>query len=215
MRGGAATMSLWGRVFARFYDRLMADSERAGLADRRLALLSQAAGSVLEIGAGTGVNLAHYPPALGELVLVEPEEPMARRLEPRAAAATSPARVVRARAEAIPVPDASFDVAVTTLALCTVGDLPQTLAELRRVLKPGGRLLFLEHVRAEDPGLARWQDRLHPLWLRVGHGCNCNRATLEQIRAAGFTVEQVERTSLPKAAPFLRPMIVGSALSGP
>jgi SAM-dependent methyltransferase len=177
----------------------MAGQERAGLADVRKELLSHAFGSVVEVGAGTGANLAHYPPAVCQLVLVEPEEPMARRLERRVCETSVPARVVRAPAEAIPLPDASFDVAVCTLVLCTVGDLQR------------GRLLFLEHVRAADPALARWQDRLHPLWVRVGHGCHCNRATLDEIAAAGFTIDEVERSQIPKAPAIVRPMIIGSA----
>jgi ubiquinone/menaquinone biosynthesis C-methylase UbiE len=189
----------------------MARQERAGLADRRHELLSRAYGSVVEVGAGTGANLAHYPAAVRELVLLEPEEPMARRLEGRLGETSVAAHVVRAPAEAIPLPDASFDVAVCTLVLCTVPDLRRALGELRRLLKPGGCLLFLEHVRAEDPALARWQDRLHPLWVRVGHGCHCNRATLEEIGAAGFTIDEVERSRIPKALPIVRPMIVGSA----
>jgi ubiquinone/menaquinone biosynthesis C-methylase UbiE len=189
----------------------MAGQERAGLAEMRQELLSHAFGSVVEVEAGTGANLAHYPSAVRKLVLVEPEEPMARRLERRVGETSVPARVVRAPAEAIPLPDASFDVAVCTLVLCTVGDQQRGLAELRRVLKPGGRLLFLEHVRAGDLALARWQDRLHPLWVRVGHGCHCNRATLEEMAAAGFTIDEVERSQIPKAPAIVRAMIIGSA----
>jgi ubiquinone/menaquinone biosynthesis C-methylase UbiE len=204
-------MSVWGRVFASMYDRMMAGTEEAGLSERRRALLSAAHGAVIEIGAGTGVNLDKYPPAVTELVLAEPEEPMAKRLEAHLSRASVPARVVRAPAESLPFADGSFDVAVCTLVLCTVGDQPQALSELRRVLKPDGKLLFLEHVRADDPGVARWQDRLHPLWVRCGHGCHCNRATLKGLGAAGFEVERVEHGKLPKAPPIVRPMIVGSA----
>jgi ubiquinone/menaquinone biosynthesis C-methylase UbiE len=120
-------------------------------------------------------------------------------------------RIVQAPAEAIPLPDNSFDFAVATLVLCTVRDPQQVLSELRRVLKPGGRLLFIEHVRAEDPNTAKWQDRVQPLWLRIGHGCHCNRATLELIQASGFVVESVEHGRLPKAAPIVKPMIAGVA----
>jgi ubiquinone/menaquinone biosynthesis C-methylase UbiE len=207
-------VSVWGRIFAAAYDRLLAGSEQAGLADRREALLGEAHGAVIEVGAGTGLNLSHYPAAVTELTLLEPEEPMARRLEHRASGTPLATRVLRAPAEAIPFPDASFDVAVCTLVLCTVRDPRQALSELRRVLKPGGRLLFLEHVRAEDPRLSRWQDRLHPFWVRLGHGCHCNRDTLHAIRAAGFSVDQLEHGRLPKAAPFVAPMIVGSAAVG-
>jgi ubiquinone/menaquinone biosynthesis C-methylase UbiE len=204
-------VNLWGRIFARFYDRCMASTEDAGLADRRRALLSGAYGSVIEIGAGTGANLAQYPAGLTEVVLVEPEQPMAERLRQHLGRIASPVRIEQAPAEAIPAPDDSFDFAVATLVLCTVSDPSQALSELRRVLKPGGRLLFLEHVRAEDPSLAKWQDRFQPLWLRIGHGCHCNRSTLEQIRASGFVVESVEHGRLPKAAPIVKPMIAGVA----
>src|SRR5437588_3279161 len=208
-------MSLWGRVFAAMYDRMMAGTEEAGLSDRRHALLGVAHGAVIEIGAGTGVNLGHYPQSgIDELVMVEPEEPMARRLERKAAESTLPVRVVRAPAEELPFPDASFDVAVSTLVLCTVNDQPRALAELRRVLKPDGTLLFLEHVRADDPRVARWQDRLLPLWVRCGHGCHCNRPTLDTITSSGFDVRDVEHTRLPKAPPIVRPMIVGTAARG-
>ena len=205
-------MNLWGRVFAAMYDRLMADSEAAGLGQRRDALLAQARGSVIELGAGTGVNLAHYPASgIEELVLVEPEEPMARRLELRLAESALPARVLRAPAEALPLPDASFEVAVCTLVLCTVRDQTKALAELRRVLKPDGRLLFLEHVRSEDPQLAKWQDRLRPLWVRCGHGCQCNRRTAEALSASGFEVRELEHARIPKAPKIVRPLIVGVA----
>ena len=204
-------MSLWGRIFAAGYDRLMAGSERAGLAERRRELLSDAHGSVIEVGAGTGLNLTHYPPAVEELVLLEPEEPMARQLERRLTSAPVAARIVRAPAEAIPFPDASFDFAVCTLVLCTVRDPASALSELRRVLRPQGQLLFLEHVRSEDPGLARWQDRLQPVWGLLGHGCHCNRDTLTAIRAAGFDVQQLEHGRIPKAAKFVKPLIVGAA----
>lgn len=205
-------MSLYGRLFARFYDRGLAQTEAAGLAERRAALLAQARGRVLELGAGTGLNLAHYPAGLDQLVLTEPEQPMLQRLRERAAARRPTATVVAAPAERLPFPDASFDTVVTTLTLCTVGDLAAALREVRRVLAPGGRLLFLEHVRSADRRLARRQDRLHPLWRRVGHGCHCNRATLEAIEAAALDVQEVEHGRMPRAPRFLEPLIAGVAV---
>jgi ubiquinone/menaquinone biosynthesis C-methylase UbiE len=204
-------MSLWGRIFAAGYDRMMAGTERAGLAQRRQRLLQHVHGRVLEIGGGTGANLIHYPTTVGELVITEPEEPMARRLEARLATSETAARVVRAPAEQLPFADDSFDFVVSTLVLCTVSDQRGALAEIHRVLRPDGRLLFLEHVRAPEPALARWQDRLHPLWLRFGHGCNCNRPTLENMRAAAFEVGDLEQGEIPKAPPIVRPLICGSA----
>lgn len=204
-------MSIYANVFAALYDRVMADSERAGLQDRRRTLLSGLSGRVVEIGGGTGVNLPLYPAAVTEVVTCEPEEPMARRLQGKLGDASVPVRVVRAPAEALPFEDGSFDHAVSTLVLCTVEDPARALSELRRVLKPSGTLVFIEHVRSEEPGLARWQDRLDPIWRRVGHGCRCNRSTLDAIRAGGFTVDDVEHGRIPKAAPIVKPMISGTA----
>lgn len=206
-------MSIYGRLFARFYDRATAGSEEAGLAAHRSALLATASGRVLEIGAGTGRNLGHYPAGLGELVLTEPEEPMLRRLAPRAAARTPPARTALAAAEELPFADASFDTVVSTLTLCTVHDLPAALAEVRRVLVPGGRLLFLEHVRADDERDARMQDRITPLWRRIGHGCHPNRATVAAIADAGFTLERVEHDRFPQAPKVVAPLVAGAAVS--
>jgi ubiquinone/menaquinone biosynthesis C-methylase UbiE len=204
-------VSLSGRVFAALYDPLMAGTEKAGLADHRKRLLEQARGRVLEIGGGTGANLAYYGEEVEEVILVEPEEPMARRLERKVAASALHARVVRAPAETLPFEDGSFDVVVSTLVLCTVPDQQRALAEIHRVLKPTGRLLFIEHVRADDPKLARWQDRLVGFNRRFAHGCNCNRDTLTAITGAGFEVANVEHDRLKKVPPIVRPLIIGVA----
>jgi ubiquinone/menaquinone biosynthesis C-methylase UbiE len=206
-------MSLYGRVFAALYDRMLSGTERAGLSERRHELLSQAGGRVLEIGAGTGLNLAHYPDAVEELVLTEPEEPMAKRLEQRVASLGRAATVVRAPAEQLPFPDDSFDTAVCTLVLCTVGDPERTLSEIDRVLKPGGKLLFLEHVRSQDARVARWQDRLHGIWLRCGHGCNCNRPTPALIERSPLEIEMIEQGEMPKSPPIVRPLVSGRAVA--
>jgi ubiquinone/menaquinone biosynthesis C-methylase UbiE len=206
-------MSVYGRIFAAVYDRLMAGTEEAGLAERRRELLSRASGRVLEIGAGTGVNIGYYPDPVEEVVFTEPEEPMAKRLEKKLADSGRRGLVVRAPAEALPFADRSFDTAVCTLVLCTVSDPRRSLAELRRVLKPGGELLFLEHVRADDAGLARWQDRLAPLWRRCGHGCNPNRPTPDFISDVGFETVELEAERLPKAPPIVHPLAVGRAVA--
>jgi len=205
-------MSLSSRFFAAVYDSMMAGNEKACLGAHRKALLSTAAGRVIEIGAGTGANLPYYGNAVSELVVCEPAEPMAWRLERKLASFERPVRVVRAPAEDLPVENGSCDVAVSTLVLCTVGNLQRALAELHRVLKPGGGLLFVEHVRAEEPRLARWQDRLNSLNKRIAQGCNCNRDTVAEITAAGFTVTSVARDRLRKAPPIVRPLVVGFAV---
>jgi ubiquinone/menaquinone biosynthesis C-methylase UbiE len=203
-------MSVYGRLFAAGYDKFMAGTEKAGLRAQREALLGGVTGRVLEIGGGTGANLAFYG-AVEDLVITEPEEPMARRLERKVAASGVRASVVRAPAEHLPFPDDSFDVVVSTLVLCTVSDLAQALAEVHRVLKPGGRLLFLEHVRSDSDRLSRWQDRLNGLQNRVGHGCNCNRRTLDSITSAGFSIGELQHDQLKKAPPIVKPLIVGTA----
>ena len=203
-------MSLRTKFFALTYDRQMAKTEKAGLRAFRERLLAGASGDVLEIGGGTGANLPCYGPAVGSLTITEPHAPMLRRLERRAGEQRPSARILRAPAEDLPFNDHSFDVAVSTLVLCGVDDQPRALRELRRVLRPGGRLLFIEHLRSGDPGTARLQDRMN--WLnRLVVCCDCNRPTLDSIRGAGFTVAQVEHTDLPKAPPFVRPAVLGSA----
>jgi ubiquinone/menaquinone biosynthesis C-methylase UbiE len=196
------------RLFAALYDRALAASEEAGLRERRRTVLAGASGRVLEIGAGTGLNVDLYPDQVTDLVLTEPEEPMARRLRARAG---DRARVVDAGAGALPFDDGAFDTVVSTLVLCTVPDLPAALREIRRVLHPDGRLLFLEHVRAENPRTAKWQDRVTPLWRFMARGCHPNRDTAAALRAAGFTLETLEHDMVPHAPPVARPMIFGVA----
>ncbi len=171
-------MSIWGRIFAAGYDRALSRTEKAGLAAHRQALLGAAEGDVLEIGGGTGANLPFYGDPCGTLTITEPEKPMARRLRSGSPRSDPSAKLLRAPAEDLPFNDESFDIAVSTLVLCTVDDQPRALRELRRVLRPGGRLLFIEHVRSDDEKLARWQDRMLPINVRIAHGCHCNRPTL-------------------------------------
>ena len=199
-------MGIWARVFAAVYDPLMARAEKAGLRDERAALIRQARGRVLEIGAGTGSNLPHYVGDLESLTLTDPEAPMLRRLERKGPAAL----VLRAPAEDLPFDDDSFDTVVSTLVLCAVDDQPRALREIRRVLRPGGRFLFLEHVRSSEPKVARRQDRLNGIQLCVGR-CNCNRPTVDSIRAAGFEIMTLTHGALPTAPAHVRPMVVGVA----
>jgi ubiquinone/menaquinone biosynthesis C-methylase UbiE len=205
-------VSLRGWIIAALYDRMGAASEREGLAARRRELLADAGGSVLEVGAGTGINLEHYAEGIEELVLVEPEPAMVRKLEQRVRELGRRARIVEAEAEALPFPDGSFDAVVCTLVLCNVGNPQSALRELRRVLRPGGSFLFLEHVRSDDPRTARLQDRVNPAWRFVSNGCNCNRRTLSLIEES-FSVDEVDRGEIPKALRIVRPLVSGRALA--
>jgi ubiquinone/menaquinone biosynthesis C-methylase UbiE len=199
--------------FAYFYDNMTAGAEKAGLRAHRRALLAKASARVLEIGGGTGANLPFYGSGVTSLTITEPSEPMARRLERRLGEHRLPAEVVRAPAEELPFDSDSFDVAVSTLVLCTVGDQERALAELDRVLRPGGSLLFIEHVRSDSPALARWQRRFNPLQRVIGCGCNCNRATVERARTAGFEITELAHDRLRKVPPWVRPLRVGVAQS--
>jgi ubiquinone/menaquinone biosynthesis C-methylase UbiE len=205
-------MSFSGWLFAAMYDRMLSGVEKAGLRDRRARLLASARGKVLEIGAGTGANLPLYGPNVESLTVTEPEAPMARRLAKQLREQSRAADLVEASAEQLPLPDGQFDTVVSTLVLCTVPDPLRALREVRRVLKPGGQFLFIEHVRSDDPKLAKWQDRLHGINRVIAHGCNCNRATLDVIRQAGFTIGSLEKGALAKAPAFVRPLITGVAI---
>jgi len=205
-------MTLRAQLFAMTYNAQIARVDKGGLGAMRRELLAGVGGHVLEIGTGTGGNLPLYGEAVESLTLTEPETPMLRRLERRVRSDAPEAKVFRAPAEDLPFDDDSFDVAVSTLVLCGVNDQPRALRELRRVLRPGGELLFLEHVRSEDPVLARKQDRMN--WLnRIVACCDCNRPTLASIVDAGFAVANVRHDELPKAPKFVRPLVAGSAIA--
>lgn len=202
----------WGRAFTAFYDRAMKSTEEAGMREKRREVLSEAAGRTIDIGAGTGLNLELFPPGVSELVLAEPDPHMLKKLREKLSASGREASVIQSPAEKLPFPDGSFDTAVFTLVLCTVPDPAAALAEAARLLRPGGKLLFLEHVRSEDPGLARWQDRLEGPWHFLGDGCHCNRDTVATIEASPFEIENVEKGELPKAPPLVKPLVRGSAV---
>lgn len=203
----------WGRAFARGYDFFFARAERGGLRELRRGALAQASGRTLEIGAGTGLNHDLYPSAVTELVLTEPFAPMAAQLREKASHLSLPVEVVEAPAERLPFENASFDTVALTLVLCTVPDPDAALREIARVLRPGGRFVFLEHVRAEDARLAAWQDRLHGAWYLFGHGCNCNRDTAATIERSPLRMEHVERGAIPMMPSLVKPMLRGSARS--
>ncbi len=201
-------------IFARFYDRITAGAERAGLGEMRRELLADASGRVLELGTGTGHNLEHYTDAVSELVLTEPDPHMARRLREALAEVSGPARnatVVEASAEDLPFDDDSFDCVVSTLVLCTVENPHRALTEARRVLVEAGRLLYLEHVRSENPRLVRWQNLLERPWGFFAAGCHPNRDTGQQLADAGFWIDSLQNDRLPKAPRIVRPLIRGVA----
>ena len=203
-------MGLRSRIFALSYNRLMASGEKAGLAEIRATLLARASGAVLEVGAGTGLNLIHYASEVNTLTMTEPDASMLRRLEHVAGRIAQSTTILRAPAEDLPFEDATFDTVVSTLVLCGVDDQPRAVREIRRVLKPGGRLLFVEHVRSDNAAVARRQDRIN--WLnRLVVGCDCNRPTLETLERGGFVIDDIVHGELPKSPSFVRPMIVGSA----
>lgn len=202
----------FGRGWAALYDRALKGTEEAGLREMRRQLLSEASGRTIDVGAGTGANLELYPEAVGELVLAEPDPHMAKRMRRRLAESGRRAQVVQAGAEELPFEDSTFDTAVFTLVLCTIPDPAAALREAARVLRPGGRALFLEHVRSRDPRLARWQDRLERPWRFVGDGCHCNRDTAAAFEASPLRVDEIEQGRLPKAPPIVRPLIRGSAI---
>lgn len=201
------------RFVAAIYDRFMQASEVACLGEWRRSLLADLTGDVLEIGAGTGANLAYYPNALRSLTLTEPDEHMRRRLtEACARTPERPVTVLDAPATALPVASASLDVVVGTLVLCTVPDPQAVLAEVVRVLRPGGRFVYLEHVAAWDnPGRLRWQRALEPAWRVVADGCHLTRPSGDLIREAGLVVEAETRESMRKALPWVRPSVRGVA----
>ena len=200
-------------IFAALYDPLGVSMERGWMGERRARLLRAARGAVLEVGGGTGANLPHYRD-VNRVTVAEPDPFMRKRLWPKRADARVPVEVSSAGAEALPFPDDSFDTVVSTLVLCTVRDQGLALGEIRRVLRPGGRLLFLEHVRA--PGSkARWQDRIEPLWGRIFGGCHPNRDTVAAIEGAGFGIETLEGFSPPVLLSGLMPHVQGSATIRP
>jgi SAM-dependent methyltransferase len=204
---------LWSRIFAVIYDPSLWIGELSGMRRRRRELLRTATGRTLEIGGGTGLNLAHYPADLPELIVAEPEATMRQRLEERVARAGSRVRVLDAPAERLPLADDSIDTVVSTLVLCTVDDPAAALSEIVRVLRPGGQLLFIEHVRSQSHGLAWCQDRLARGWQRFAEGCRCNRPTARLMAASGLSVEARDATwrAVP---PIVRPLITGRATIG-
>jgi ubiquinone/menaquinone biosynthesis C-methylase UbiE len=199
-------------IFARLYARLSPRADAQGAAEHRRELLAGLSGRVLELGAGNGLNFPHYPPAVDEVVAVEPEDYLRERALGAASRAQAPIRVVDAVADTLPFPDASFDAAVASLVLCSVPDQASALAELRRVLRPGGQLRFYEHVRPHNPRTARWWQRADDtgIYPRLAGGCHAARDTETAIRTAGFEIEHCRRFPF-KGGPVTAPHILGIA----
>jgi SAM-dependent methyltransferase len=202
----------WGRyVFAGMYDRFLDKFERAGLSEKRHEMLAPAYGRTIELGAGTGLNLAHYPDAVSELVLTEPYLHMVPKLAERVRASRRRAQVVVAPAEELPFEDHTFDTVVAAMILCTVRDPEVVLNEIARVLKPDGQYLFLEHVRNPDPKIARMQDLIQPAWYVFGNECHCNRPTVETLQRSSLVVEELKWDRIPQARKFIEAMVIGRA----
>lgn len=198
-------------LFAATYDRFLAKTEERGLFDRRRRLLAGARGRVLEIGAGTGLNLAHYPTSgMSSLVILEPDGAMRRRLMPRLATAGVSFELEPSGIDDAPFEDGSFDTIVSTLVLCSVPDLDSAARHIRRWLAPDGQLLFLEHVHALG-----WRGRVQqvatPLWSLLAGGCHLDRDTLAALRRAGLFVTDCERFALPAGGPLLATCVQGVA----
>ncbi len=192
-------------VFARCFALLAPLAEMVGAKDVRQELLAGLAGRVLEIGGGTGANLPHYPPAVEEVTVVEPEAHLRRRCRRAAGRSRARVEVLAAFAERMPLPDSSFDAAVSSLVLCSVTDQGHALAELMRVVRPGGELRFYEHVRSSG-AIGRAQDALDPTWGLIAGGCHLNRDTVAAVTAAGFAI--VESRDVPT-------MVLGVRMPGP
>ena len=202
-------MGLWNdRVLPRVVDRSLSAPEVAPL---RAAVCGGLRGRVLEIGFGSGLNVPHYPPAVQRVDAVEPSDVGWRLAGPRLTASPVPVQRGGLDGQALPFADDSFDAALSTFSLCTIPDAGAALREVHRVLRPGGALHFLEHGRAPDPGVRRWQDRLVGLNSLVQGGCRMNRPIDELLTAAGFTLERLERGYVPKAPRMFAALYEGRA----
>ncbi len=183
-------MGLSDRIFGFFLDCTMRSK---AISHERPPALKDAHGDVLELGFGTGLNLPYYPNAVKQLTVVDPEEFMPKRVAERIAAVPFPVKRAKLSAERLPFEDNSFDCAVSTFTLCTIPDAIAALHEVRRVLKPGASLLFLEHGLSEEPSIAKWQRRLEPIQLIIGRGCHLTRRIDRLVSDAGLELARLDR----------------------
>jgi ubiquinone/menaquinone biosynthesis C-methylase UbiE len=198
-------LRIWG-----YHDRVLpclihASMRQSTLAEYRRRLVAAAEGCVLEVGVGSGLNLPYYGEGITHVIGLDPS-PKLLSMARQAINPTRPsAELLEASAEAIPLEHKSIDTVVTAWTLCTIPDVTRALGEMRRVLKPDGRLLFVEHGRSPDPPVRRWQDRLTPLWKRIGGGCHLNRAIAELIEASGFRIDRMQADYMkgPKPLTFM------------
>ena len=203
-------MSLYGDRILPYMLHLSMGQERFAAYRRRV--LPAAAGRVLEIGVGSGLNLPLYGECARHVIGLEPSPKLLSIARGVATGTTRSIELLQGSAEAIPLEDHSVDTVVSTWTLCTIPDVMRALGEMRRVLKPDGRLLFVEHGRAPAANLSRWQDRLTPLWKRVGGGCHLNRAIDQILQGAGFRIEQMQ-TGYMKGPKLMTFMYEGRARS--
>jgi len=200
-------------IFSRFYDSIMAASEEACLADWRRELIQDLSGDILEIGSGTGANISYFSNKITSMVLSEPDISMRKLLAEKASKYDHhKIRISSSTAENIDADDESFDHVVSALVCCSVTSTQKTLSEIKRVLKPGGSLVFMEHVAAEQGTRRRvWQHRINPFWKRLAGNCHLIRETESDIQKAGFEITNITRESMRKALPIVRPTIRGVA----
>jgi len=197
---------------AKSYDYAMRSTEKKCLNQWRKELLSQAQGELLEIGAGTGVNLPHYPETVARITLSEPDGQMRKILERKTLTSQqSRVKVTSWEAESVDMPDSSFDTIVSTLVLCSVPDLENSLKEIYRLLRPAGTFLFLEHVISNHPPTLTWQRRIEPFWSFCAGNCQLTRDTSTAIHNAGLKIEQLTESPMIGAPAFVRRTIRGSA----
>jgi len=181
-------------LLARVYDAVLAPTEWMGVRDQRRRLMDGLTGRILEFGAGTGLNVPLYPATAREVHALEPDQHMLEKLRAKASGSSTPLYLYRANAQHLPFANGVFDVAIVTFALCTIPDPERALKEAHRVVRTGGRLRFLEHVRSEKLRTAGWQDRAAPLWGRVSGGCRLNQPTVEILEATQWEIDDVWRS---------------------